>query len=177
MTTQDKNQFVYKDSNIMRWAGLLFLVLSPLFFLLFKNDSSSSIGAWFVVFEKLSPWLFLAISLMMILFSSNLTITADKSTRVLRLRYSFLLFRRTRDIPFDGIADIQSQEGVNTRRASTRGYRLVAVLKDGTMLPFRSYFTRHDNKKQAAVDLRFAVTGSRHSEVPKVESAGASLTI
>src|SRR6266496_300773 len=139
MDTKDNNQFTYKDSNIMRFAGLLFLVISPWFFLLLKSSNP--------VFGILN-WLFLALSLMMILFSSNLTITADKSTRILYLRYSFLLFRRTKDIPFDDIADIQSQESVNTRKASTRGYRLVAVFKDRTILPFRSYFTRHDNKKQ-----------------------------
>ena len=129
------------------------------------------------VFEKLSPWLFVAMSLLMVLFSANLTFTADKSARILYLRYGYLLFHRTAGIPFDDIADIQVQESVNNRRAEMRGYRLVAVLKDGRMLPFRSYFTRHDNKKQAAVDLRFAVTGSRHSDVPKVKSAGGSLTI
>jgi hypothetical protein len=176
MEPKDNNQFVYKDSNVMRWAGVLFLVLSPLFFLLFKKDSFSAIGDWTFVLERLGAWIFVAISLIMVLFSSNLTISADKSTRMLRLRYGSV-FRRTKDVPFEDIADIQVQTSVFTSRARRIGYRLVAVLKNGTMLPFRSYFTRHDNKKQAAVDLRFAVIGSRHSEVPKVKSAGASLTI
>jgi hypothetical protein len=177
MNAQDSDQFVYKDSNIMRWAGLLFLFVSLLFYFIFWNDSFFSSGGWIGVFEKLSPWLFIAISLLMVLFSANLTITADKSARISYFRYGYLLFHRTAGIPFDDIADIQSQESVINRRAETRGYRPVAVLKDGRMLPFRSYFTRHENKKQAAVDLRLAVTGSRHSDVPKVKSAGASLTI
>jgi hypothetical protein len=174
MNKQNENKSVYKDSNIMRFAGLLFLILSPIFFVFIARDSSSS---WTIVLDRWVPYIFGAIGLLMIVFSSDLIITADKSTQILHLRYSFLLFHRTKDIPFDDIADIQSQAGVNSRRASTRGYRLVAVMKDGRVLPFRCYFTRHDNKKQAAVDLRFAVTGSRHSDVPKVESAGASLTI
>ncbi|MGC1375773.1 MAG: hypothetical protein WA821_06110 [Anaerolineales bacterium] len=183
MNKQNENQFVYKDSNAMRWAGLLFLFVGLLFYFIFGfvfgfgNDPFFSSSGWTGVFEKLIPWLFVAISLAMVLFSANLTITADKSTRVLQLRYGYLLFHRTANIPFDDIADIQSQAGVNERRAETRGYRLVAVLKNGTVVPFRSYFTRHDNKKQAAVDMRFAVTGSRHSDVPPVKSAGASLTI
>jgi hypothetical protein len=174
MNKQNENQFVYKESNIMRSMGLLFLVLSPLFFLLSAHDTFSYGG---IVLEKFGAWIFVTISIIMILFSSNLTITADKSIRMLHVRYSFVLFHRTRDIPFDDIADIQSQAGVNSRKASTRGYRLVAVMKDGTIFPFRNYFNRHDNKKQAAVNLRFAVTGSRHSDVPPVKSAGASLTI
>ena len=177
MNTQNDHQFVYKDSNMMRWTGMLFLFVGLLFYFIFGNDPFFSSGGWMGVFDKLSPWLFVAISLLMVLFSANLTITADKSTRILQLRYSYLLFHQTKKIPFDDIADIQSQEGVNTRKAETRGYRLVAVLKDGRLLPFRSYFTRHENKKQAAVDLRLAVTGSRHSDVPKVESAKGSLTI
>jgi hypothetical protein len=183
MTAQAEKQFVYKDSNKMRKSGLLFLVLSPIFFLVFRKETFSALGPWEFPLIRLASWAFVVIALWMILFSADLTVIADKSTRTLQLRYGTLL-RSTRSIPFDDIADIQVQKGVYTSSASKTSYRLVVVLKDGTLVPFRSYFTKDNyqykgdaKNNKVAGDLREFITGTRHSDVPKVERAGVSLEI
>jgi hypothetical protein len=130
-------------------------------------------------------WFFLVASFLMILFASNLTVVTDKSSRKLQLHYRYLLFQRTKEILFDDIADIQahSQKGnlelpsnANAYLASS-GSRLVAILKDGTRIPFRRALTPYDNKREAAANLRFAITGSRLSDNVKVKPTEYTLPI
>jgi hypothetical protein len=183
MTEQTENQFIYKAPNEMRKTGFLFLVVSPVFFLAFRKETFSGLGPWEFPLIRLASWAFVGIALWMILFSADLTVTADKSTRTLNLRYGTLL-RSTKTIVFDDIADIQVQKGVYTSSASRTSYRLVVVLKDGRLVPFRNYFSKDNYKykgdainNKAAGDLREFITGKRHSDVPKVERAAASLEI
>ena len=181
MTEQTENQFIYKDKDTSRPRGLMLLVSSGVFLLLIKYNifSLGKMG-----FEKFA-WFFLVVGLLFILFSSNLTVIADKSSRKLQLRYRYLFFQRTKEIPFDDIADIQAHSdkgnlelpsNANAYVASS-GSKLVAVLKDGTLVAFRRTFTPYVNSKQAAIDLRFAVTGSRQSDVIKVKPTEYTLPI
>jgi len=160
----------------------MLLVSSGVFLLLIKYNIFS-LGKMGV--DKF-VWFFLAVGLLTVLFSSNLTITADKSLRKLRLHYKYLLFQRTKEIPFDDIADILSQSGsgnnklpsnLNNDSVGKSGSRLVAMLKDGTKIPFRRSFTPYFNNNEIAADLRFAVIGSRQSDVFKVKSTDFTLPI
>ncbi len=162
----------------------MLLFTGGLFLLLIKFNVFSLRDLVYV--DEKMAWFFLAASLLMILFSSDLTVTADKSSRMLRLHYKYLLFQRTKEIPFDDIADIQSHSNKGNielpsneyiNPASISGYRLVAVHKDGTIIPFRRLFTPYDTKKEATADLRFAVTGSRQSDVIKAKSTEYTLPI
>ena len=80
---------------------------------------------------------FTAIGLGFLLFSSVLTITADRMTQMLKLDYRFALRRTLLEIPFDEIA------GVNVERNAHGGkrgftYRLTLLRKDGQIIPVRS---------------------------------------
>jgi hypothetical protein len=179
------NQFIYKDKDTTRPRGLILLVSSGLFLLLIKYNVFSLGDFMGSGIEKIW-WFFLAASSLMILFSSGLTVIANKSSRILQLRYRYLLLQRTKDIPFDDIADIQSQSGsgsnklpsnLKTNSAGKSGSRLVAVLKDGTKIPFRRSFTPYVNNNEVAADLRFAVIGSRQPDIFKVKSPDFTLPI
>jgi hypothetical protein len=165
----NENRYTYKDMNFYRIGGPLFVVASPIFFLFDKKLPMFAFAGWaFVIFGVLAT-----------LFSSTLTATTDKSTRTLQLRHNYLLFRRTKNIPFDDIADIQAQQsrGETSQGTSANVYRIVVVLKDGTVIPFRSYFDRNASKKKTALDLRQFVTGSRRSDVVKVEPPASTLSM
>lgn len=182
MTEQTENQFVYKDTNIVRTNGLMSLVLSGVFLLLIKYNIFS-LGKMGI--EKF-VWFFLAVGLLMILFSSDLTVTADKSSRILHLRYRYPFFQRTKEIPFDDVADIQSQSSSGNAELTLNpdenyvdrfGARLVAILKDGKKIFFRRSFTPYVNYKEVAADLRSAITGSRYSSSLKTKSTEYALPI
>jgi len=160
----------------------MLLVSSGVFLLLIKVNifSLGKMG-----FEKF-VWFFLVVGLLFILFSSNLTIIADKPSRMLRLHYKYLLFQRTKEIPFDDIVDIQSQSGIGNNDLPPRldkapvgqnGSRLVAILQNETKIPFRRTFTPYVNYKDVAADLRSAVIGSRYSSDIKTTSTKYTLPL
>ena len=165
----NKNQLTYKDMNFFRIGGPIFVLVSPVFFSLDKKLPMFVLAGWgFLIFGVLAT-----------LFSSTLTVTADKSTRILQLRYSYLLFRQTKEIPFDDIVDIQSQvsRGESGTGHSTNVYRIVVVLYDGRIMPFRSYFTQDDSKKKIAAKFRLFIIGKQRSDVERVESPSATLSM
>ena len=130
-------------------------------------------------------WFMLAVGLIGILFSSDLTVIADKSLRTLQLRYRYLFFQRTKEIPFDDIADIQAHSAKGNIELPSNANelmgkpvsRLVAVLTDGTKVFFRRTYTEYIDNIEVASDLRFAVTGSRQSDVIKIKSTEYTLPI
>ena len=169
MSNENNNQLVYKDRNAMRILSPLFILVSPVFFLFDKRLPMFMFAGWaFVIFGVFATF-----------FSSNLIVTADRSTRTLQLQYRFLLFHRSRNIPFADIADIQAQQtmGETSRGYSATMYRLVAVLTDGTVIPFRNHFTQNAEQKKWASRFRLFITGKRHSNTEQVEPPSTILSI
>jgi hypothetical protein len=108
------------------------------------------------------------LGLLALMLPAALTISADQSTRTLTLRYGLLIPRSVKKIPFDEIETIWVNSNTTrdhdhpTRRNTS--YRLELVKKDGTNLPFRSYFSgdfllkqRRAEKLRAFIGLAGAV--------------------
>jgi hypothetical protein len=138
MTANDNNdQLVIRDSGaIVRIAGVIFAASSLIFFL---------------IKMPLPGLAFVVGGLAMLLFSADLIITADRSTRTLSLEYRYLLYRAGRKIAFDDIEEIHAEfhRSVSHGRSSS-GYRLAALLKNGKNLPFRlTYAGNRGMTKQA----------------------------
>ena len=158
MSEENKDQLIYQDLNHMRIFGIFIVLASGIFFLFDKKLPMFALAGWaFVIYGLFATF-----------FSSNLTVTADRSTRTLHLQYRYWLFQRTRKILFDEIADVQAQK---SREETGNGhpatvYRLVVLLKDGTRIPFRNYSTQDAELKQWAYRLRLFITGKRQSKEP-----------
>ena len=154
MTKQEEKKLVVTDSgNLVRIFGVVAMVGSLGFF------QAKMPGLGGTAFN-LAGWVFVVVGLGMLLFASDLTITADHATRILRLEYRYWwLFNLTREIPFDEIADLHAERSASTSNGhtSTGGYQLVAVLKNGKKVPFRWYTFTDSGKKQQAARLRAAV--------------------
>jgi hypothetical protein len=146
MKTKDNDQLIFTDSaKILRLTGVAFLI-GCLFFLSSKMQ--------FVLFA------FAAVGIGLLLFSSDLTIVADRSTRVLQLRYAAYLFRKTKNIPFDDIVEIKALRAANYQKGYTQvGYRIAAVLKSGKNIPFRIYSTGDNGMIKIASQLHMFILG------------------
>jgi hypothetical protein len=99
------------------------------------------------------------IGLIPILTASVLTITADRASGMLTLQYRNVLFLGSKkEIPMAEISAIQvemSHSSGSSRNSSGPSYRIVAVLKDGQIVPFRSYYSGGESgKKKKAQQLR-----------------------
>jgi hypothetical protein len=85
------------------------------------------------------------LGLLALFLPSTLTVSADRATRILTLRYGLVIPRSVKQIPFDEIDTIRVDSSTTrnndspTRRSTT--YRLELVKKDGTNLPFRSFYS------------------------------------
>ena len=81
-------------------------------------------------------------------FSQMLIITADKRTRILRLRYRGLLWGSVKNIPFDTIQALQIASSTTTGKAAGNStgvsvsYCIEVVLKNGKTVPFRAYYSK-----------------------------------
>jgi hypothetical protein len=130
------SQFVHRDIPIFLWIfGLIFAGVGIL--ILLEGGRAPAMGL-----------LFTAIGLGFLLFTSLLTITADRVTRTLRLEYRSALRHAVKEISFDDIA------GINIERSSSHGsgrtrttYGVVLKKKDGQMIRFRSFSSSGSGKK------------------------------
>ena len=112
------------------------------------------------------------LGLLALLFPPTLTIYADRSTRILALRYGLVIPRSLKQIPFGEIDTIRvdssttKNHGHPTQRNIS--YRLEVVKKDGTNLPFRSYYSSDFFRKQRRAEkLRtFIGLGKTANETP-----------
>ncbi len=110
-------------------------------------------GAYFIT-QAPRQWIIAAISsavgLVLLLTPTILTMTADRTSGLLTLRYRNLLFLGSKkEIPLSEIAAIQV-EMRHSSSGSSRGsnYRLVLVRKDKQVIPFRSYYSGGAISKQ-----------------------------
>jgi len=144
METQEKassQQLVIKSFDFfLVWiAGALFALWGGLSLAFFPPK--------ILVLQIIDP-MTLVSGLVMLLLYPNLTIVADRPTRTLQLEYRYLLFRRTKNIPFDDIAAIRAEYShhIDGDGHSSSGYRLVTDLIDGRTVPFRTSFGGADPK-------------------------------
>jgi hypothetical protein len=113
--------------------------------------------------------LFLAIGLAFLLFSSVLTITADRITRTLKLDYRAALRHSRKEFSFDEIAGISIQSVRGSKGGNT--FRVVLKGKDGQLIPFRSSSsTGSRGKERLAAKLRDFIG------VPGFDSSPAGMT-
>lgn len=80
--------------------------------------------------------IFAAFGVAFLLFSSVLTIIADRTTGTLQLEYRMALRRTCKQVPYAKIAGINVERAANPKRGFT--YRLTVLQKDGQIIPFRS---------------------------------------
>jgi hypothetical protein len=103
------------------------------------------------------------LGLLALLLPTALTVSADKSARILTLRYGLIIPRSVKQIPFDEINAIRVDSSTtrdtdhSTRRNTN--YRLELVKKDGTKLPFRSYYSGDFFLKQRRAEKLRAFIG------------------
>lgn len=120
---QNDSQLVIRDIPIFQWAlGVPFTIVG---ILVINQEGLPVFGG-----------IFTAVGLGLLLFSSVLTITANRMTRMLTLDYRSV-FRHTRkQMPFDEIAGINVERSASPKRGFT--YRLTLLQKDGQIIPFQS---------------------------------------
>lgn len=93
------------------------------------------------------PALMVAVlGLLALVLPEALTISADRETGILSLRYGLFFNRSEKHIPIDQISTIRR---VSTKMPGHRepkyprlAYRVEIVQKDGQIIPFRSHFSR-----------------------------------
>jgi hypothetical protein len=100
---------------------------------------------------KVFSLIFVLVGLAILLSTGSLTITADGVGRTLKLDYRSLLSARHKEIAFADISsiDVERHLGWNLSRLVNMylyTYRITAVLKDGSLVPFHSYYS--SNSKQ-----------------------------
>jgi len=113
--------------------------------------------------------LFLAIGLAFLLFSSVLTITADRITRTLKLEYRAALRHSRKEFSFDEIAGISIQIVRGSR--GSKNFRVVLKGKDGQLIPFRSSSSTGSRGKERLADKFRDFIG-----VPGFDSSPAGMT-
>jgi hypothetical protein len=135
--------FVLRDVPVFLWIlGLVFAAVGLL--ILFEGGP--------MVFALILT----AVGLGFLLFTSVLTITADPTTRILKLESRSALRHKLTQVPFDEIIGINVERRVSSGRGgSSHTYRLTLLRRDGQVVPFRSYSSSGRNKKERwAIQLR-----------------------
>lgn len=131
----ESEKLTLRDFPFGLWlAGLGFLAAAGYFF---TRGGSSATN---------TSYLFGLVALLLLFLPSVLTITADKTTRVLVLRYGLLISRSTKEFSFDEIQTIHvnsrtSFDRTDGSRQRSTSYRLEIIKKDGQSIPFRSYYS------------------------------------
>jgi hypothetical protein len=177
MNTQSKQQLVITDSALMVWiAGLLLAVWGGASLFYFPSRLLIFFSIGIPIFKIMNPLIFVT-GLVMILCYPNLTIIADRSTRTLRLDYRYLLFRGARVIPFDDIANIRIQTSQSTSDGHTStSYRIVATLKDGKTVPFRTSYGSVDPRqvKRLQAYISYKTKAQLREAASQIEQSGIS---
>lgn len=140
----ERSAFVLRDIPVFLWIfGLIFMGVGIL-----------------VIYEggppKLLALIFIAVGLGALLFTSVLTITADRITRTLKLESRSALRHTLIQVSFDEIIGINVERRISSgRNGSSSVYRLALLRKDGQVVPFRSYSSSGYKKKERwALQLR-----------------------
>jgi hypothetical protein len=128
----ESERLIFRDFPFGQWvAGLGSLAAAVFFFVSSANYPAYLLGV---------------IGLLLLFLPTALTITADKTTRTLTLRYGLFIPRSVKVMSFDEIKTIHvdshtSREHTDGHTHQVTNYRLQAVKKDGKILPFRAYYS------------------------------------
>jgi hypothetical protein len=146
------SRLVIRDLPIFEWVfGILF----------------SGVGA-LVIIEGVSPvfgGIFAAIGVGFLLFSSVMTITANRMTRMLKLEYRSALRHTLKQVPFDEISGINVERRASPRRGFT--YCLTLLRKDGQAIPLQpSSSSGWNRKERRACQLREFLGIQDYNRVP-----------
>jgi hypothetical protein len=128
---------VLRDVPILLWiSGLVFMGIGIL--IIYEGGSA-----------KILALLLIALGLAILLFTSFLTITADRLTRTLKLESRSVLRHKLIQVPFDEIIGINVERSVSSsRRGTSSTYRLTLLRRDGQVVPFRSFSSSGWKKKE-----------------------------
>ena len=145
---QSDSQLVIRDVPILQWVlGILFAGVGSLVLL---DGSQPVFGA-----------IFAAVGVGLLLFSSVLTVTADRLKRMLKLDYRSALRHTSKVLSFDEIGGINVERRVSPMRGFA--YSLTLLRKDGLVIPFRSFSSSGWEGKERHADLLREFLGIRDS--------------
>lgn len=131
--SRDDSQLVLHDIPIFLWIfGLVFAAFGAFMYL-----QSGPPMVW--------AFIFIAIGLGALLFSSVLTITADRIRRTLKLEYRSVLLRSIKQLSFDEIAGIDVERSFSRNTAT---YRVILLRKDGEVIRLRSSSSSGSGRKE-----------------------------
>jgi hypothetical protein len=148
------SQLILRDIPIFLWVfGLIFAAVGALIF--FDSGRQPVIAAIFV-----------AIGLGALLFTSLLTITADRITRTLTLEYRSALLHTLKQVPFDEIAGFNLEHSARGNRST---YRVALLQKDGRVVPLRSYYSTGCRRKERQVGRLRDFVGIHTPQPPVAE--------
>jgi hypothetical protein len=140
----------------------------PIFLYLFGVIFASLGGYFYYDGGQPIVLIFPAIGLAILLFASVVTITADRITRTLTLRYRSVLRQSQKEFLFDDITAI----GVEfVRSGNKRTYRVVLKGRDGNIIPLRS-----GSSSGSASKHRLAAKLRDFMNLPDFDSSTAGMT-
>jgi len=104
------------------------------------------VGGGYSIYQTPGNWVVLTITgmiaLLILILSSVLTVTADASSGMLTISHFSPARRKVRNIPIREVASVyveQTTSGSDNGPSTT--YRVVITLKNGEIVPFRSYYS------------------------------------
>ncbi len=163
---QSDSKLVLHDVPIFLWIfGLIFTVIGAL--ILYENGRAPVMGLILGV-----------IGLAFLLFTSVLTITADRITRTLKLEYRSALRHNLKQMSFEEIAGIKVERSISHGKGgSGYTYKVVAKLKDNRLVPFRSFSSSGSGgKERQASRLRSFIGVPEFDNLPPALAALKSQT-
>jgi len=154
------NRLVLRDYPIVLWAASTVFVAGAAIFLL-NSDLPLIFLLAVILFE-----------LPMFLIFPAMTITADRQAQTLTLKYLNPLLKREKVIPFRDLREIEVERGVSSDEngGTSATYRLQAVLRDGTTVPFRSWLSSSRGGKERMARQLNEFIGLRPASEPAFET-------
>jgi hypothetical protein len=140
----------------------------PFFLYLFGLVFAAFGGYAFYDSGKAPVLIFFAIGLSILLFANVVTISADRITRTLTLRYRSILRQSQKEFLFDEIAGISVQLVMSGNKST---YRVVLKRKDGNLIPLRSSSSSGSGAKHRLAEKLRDFIG-----VPDFDSSAAGMT-
>lgn len=127
---QDNDKLVIRDIPVMLWiVGVLAAVYAAYAYVQAPG-------------QLIPPAIGAAVCLAILLFSSVLTVSADRRMGTLTLRHTSLLRRKVREIAIADIAALELEVSHSSSRGrSSTTYRIAVYTKGGEVIPFRSYYS------------------------------------
>ncbi len=108
----------------------------------------------------------LLLGLVGLIFSNVTTLTLDKSTRRMELRYRSPLRVQVKEIPLEDILAIDMESSRSSRGGST--FRIVFFLRSGERVPLHSYFSSGWNEKHKKIERLRAFIGLEAVPTPEL---------